>query len=190
MTTNSLPAIYAFTLVGEEGHQTAPLAGDPGDATNYGITIDTLSNWLGRPAEPAEVYALSLSEAEAILRAWYFRGMGAQSCPAGVDLMIVDHAFNTGVPNTKRLVADIQRTLDVEPDSIAGPVTTAAAGGAVGMLDLLRHAQEADYRSKADFPQFGAEWIGDPAADTEWKRAGRLGRRYAAALELAGETPE
>lgn len=190
MSNSSLPTIYAFTLVQEEGRQSAPLAGDPGGATNYGITIGTLSAWLGRPAEPYEVYALTLGEAETILNAWYYRGMGGQVMPAGIDLMQTDHAFNCGVPTAKTVTASVQRALGVDTDGIAGPVTAQAAGGVVALLGLLRDAQEADYRSKANFPTFGHEWIGDPAALTDWKRQGRLGRRYAAALKLAAETSE
>jgi len=174
MTDTSLPTIYSFTLVEEEGHQTAPLAGDPGGATNWGITIGTLSQWLGRPAEPAEVYALSLGEAQTILRAWYYRGVGAQVSPAGIDLMLTDHAFNAGVADMKRIVETIQGSLACEVDGIAGPLTTAAAGGVGPLLAILRDHQEDDYRSKSDFPAFGAEWLG------------RLGRRYEAALSLAG----
>ena len=190
MSNSSLPTIYAFTLVQEEGRQSAPLAGDPGGATNYGITQETLSAWLGRPAEAWEVYALTEVEAQAILGAWYYRGIGGQIVPAGIDLMQTDHAYNCGVPAAKAVAAGVQRALSVDADGIAGPVTAQAAGGVVALLGLLRDAQEADYRSKANFPTFGREWIGDPAALTDWKRAGRLGRRYAAALKFAGETPE
>ena len=161
-----------------------------GNATNYGITQQTLSNWFGRPAEAWEVYALTATEAEAILRAWYYRGIGGAIVPAGVDLMQTDHGFNCGVSAAKLVAETIQRSLGVDQDGIAGPITTAAAGGAEALLALLRDAQEADYRAKANFAAFGREWIGDPGAPTDWKRAGRLGRRYAAALKLAGLPPE
>lgn len=185
MADASLSTIYQFTLIQEEGRQSAPLDGDPGGATNYGITIATLSAWLGRPADPHEVYGLTLGEAEIILQAWYYRGMGGNTMPAGVDLMQTDHAFNCGVTAAKTITRTIQRGLGAEPDGIAGPITAQAAGGVVALLLLLRSAHEADYRAKANFTTFGHEWIGDPTATTDWKRQGRLGRRYAAALKLA-----
>ena len=189
MANASLPTIYQFTLVQEEGRQSAPLAGDP-NITNYGVTQKTLSDWLGRPAEPAEVYGLTLQEASDILRAWYYKGMGNAAMPAGVDLMQTDHAYNCGLGAAKGLTVTIQRGLGVEPDGIAGPMTTEAAGGVVALLALLRDAQEADYRGKGNFGLFGHEWIGDPTATTDWKRQGRLGRRYAAALKLADASSE
>ncbi len=187
---SSLPTIHQFTLAEEEGPQTAPLDGDPGGATNWGITVKTLNDWLGRPATAEEVYALTFDEASKILDAWYYRGMGGRAMPAGIDLMLTDHAFNCGVADAKTLVLGIQSLLAVEADGIAGHLTTEAAGGAASLLAILRDHMEDDYRSKSDFATFGAEWIGAPDADTQWKRAGRLGRRYAAALKLAGCPPE
>lgn len=175
----------AFTLHGEEKQQTAPLAGDPGGATNWGVTLARLSEWRGYRCTPAEVYAMPYDEAEAIFRTGYWHALRCDDLPRGVDLMVADHSFNAGTGTSAKL---LQRLVGVDADGIIGPLTIRATTEAAltgGLLAGLRDAQRADYQTKADFPQFGAEWIGRPDAADEWRRLGRLGRRYAAAMRLA-----
>ena len=69
---------------------------DPGGATNHGITVLTLSRWLGRPATAADVRSLTTEMAEEILDYDYFAPVGFNGLPAGVDLLIADLAVNSG----------------------------------------------------------------------------------------------
>jgi lysozyme family protein len=70
---------------------------DPGGATNRGITIGTLSDWLGRRATKAEVRNISDATVAAIYRKNYWDAVGGDSLPSGVDYAVFDYAVNSGV---------------------------------------------------------------------------------------------
>ena len=181
---SSLPTINWFVLVQEEGQQTTMLAGDPGGWTNWGITQAKLSEWIGRYATTQDVLRLQLPTAAAILKRDYYSKVGGPAAWAGLDLMLTDHGFNAGENDSVRV---IQRLLDVHVDGLVGDETEGAWNAVQdrrGFLLRVRTAQEHDYRTKGDFPLFGKEWIGDPDAEDDWRRDGRLGRRYKAALAL------
>ncbi|KFC63965.1 Secretion activator protein [Bosea sp. LC85] len=83
-----------ITLAHEGGYVDHPK--DPGGATNLGVTIGTLSSWLGRRASKAEVRALTVKAVEPIYRKNYWQ---AANCPAyqpGADLCVFDAAVNSG----------------------------------------------------------------------------------------------
>lgn len=65
---------FAFTVLNEGGFSNNK--NDKGGATNYGITIDTLSRWRGRAVSTAEVKAMGLTEAKAIYDHWYWLPLG------------------------------------------------------------------------------------------------------------------
>ncbi len=96
---------------------------DPGGATNLGITLATLSNWLGRPATIAQVQALTAADVAPIYETRYYNASHAGDCPAGVDLMVFDAAVNQGVG---RAVKSLQRSAGVTADGAFGPNTKAA----------------------------------------------------------------
>ena len=181
---DSLAASERFTVYQEEGPQSAPLDGDPGGDTNWGITLARLSEWRGYKCAPSEVYALTYDEAAAIFHTGYYNALRCDAMWPGLDLMVADHGFNCGLGSSSRV---LQTILTVDVDGRIGPKTL----GAVGMVNdhkaflaRLRLAQETDYRSKGNFDRFGLEWIGDPAGRDDWHIKGRLGRRYEAALTL------
>ena len=195
---DSRAAAQAFTLRQEEGRQTAPLAGDPGGATNWGVTIYRLSEWRGHKCTPDDVYALTFSEACAIFNSGYFDALRCPSLWPGLDLMVADHGYNCGLGASAKC---LQRALGFVELGETPPLPNHVADGWIGgvtigaarnigyaarpdFLRALRDRQEFDYRSKADFPLFGAEWIGNPEASDDWRRNGRLGRRLIAALAL------
>ncbi len=70
---------------------------DPGGATNLGVTIKTLSDWLGRPATKAEVKALTVAKVEPIYRLRYWDAAGCSGYQPGADLCLFDAAVNSGV---------------------------------------------------------------------------------------------
>jgi lysozyme family protein len=177
--------IAPFTLQQEEGGTCTATPGDPGGITKWGVTLPTLAAWRGRPCAADDVRALDYAEAVAIAHAQYWNALQAFGLPRGVALMAFDHGYNAGVGCSARV---LQRVLGVTVDGRIGPVTTGTARAVTDMrafLADLTAAQESDYRGKADFPRFGAEWIGDPHGSDDWHRLGRLGRRHAAALKLA-----
>lgn len=84
-----------ITLAYEGGYIDHPK--DPGGATNLGITIKTLSSWLGRPASKAEVKALTVDKAAPIYRKNYWDAAGCGGYRPGADLCVFDAAVNSGV---------------------------------------------------------------------------------------------
>lgn len=131
---------------------------DPGGATNLGITLATLSGWLGRPATIADVEALTPETVAPIYCADYYNASHACSCPPGVDLMVFDEAVNQGVG---RAVRSLQHAAGVAQDGLFGPATQAAVNTAhPGALILRIEAdREAHYRALPTFPRFGFGWL-------------------------------
>lgn len=84
-----------ITLAHEGGYVDHPR--DPGGATNLGVTIKTLSGWLGRPATKAEVRALTVDKVAPIYRRNYWEAAGCGGYRPGADLCVFDGAVNSGV---------------------------------------------------------------------------------------------
>jgi lysozyme family protein len=145
---------------------------DPGGATNLGITLNTLSHWLGRPATIAEVEALTPADVAPIYQADYWNLVGCPDWPAGVDLMVFDQAVNQG---PGRAIRTLQTAVGVSADGLLGPATRAAVAASPAPQTILNiaHAREAQYRALPKFPRFGAGWLA------------RLERTRTKALEMA-----
>jgi lysozyme family protein len=75
---------------------------DPGGATNLGVTIGTLSGWLGRPATKAEVRALTVEAVTPIYRKNYWNAVRADAYQHGADLAVFDAAVNSGTGRALR----------------------------------------------------------------------------------------
>lgn len=97
---------------------------DPGDATNWGITIETLSAYRGNPQTVEDVRNLTKAEARQIYRRKYWAVVRGDDLPAGIDLVTFDPAVNSGV---KRGPQWLQRALGVKSDGKVGPITINAA---------------------------------------------------------------
>nr|WP_255726460.1 glycosyl hydrolase 108 family protein [Microvirga sp. ACRRW] len=104
---------------------------DPGGATNFGVTIQTLSRARGYPASVEDVRHLTMEEASAIYRRFYWDVLHAGELPRGLALALFDFAVNSG---PRQAVAMLQRILDAEADGLIGPIT----------LEAIRRADEAD----------------------------------------------
>lgn len=131
---------------------------DPGGATNLGVTLGTLSDWLKRPATKAEVKALTPATVAPIYEANYWRAAACDRLPPGVDYMVFDFAVNSGPGRARKF---LQRVAGVAPDGAIGPVTIAAVNklGARLLIDRLNEDREAFYRSLDTFPTFGKGWL-------------------------------
>ena len=146
---------------------------DPGGATNLGITLNTLSGWLGRLASLAEVKALTPATVAPIYRADYWNAAHCGACAAGVDLMVFDEAVNQGVG---RAIRALQAAVGVAADGAFGPATLAAVKAAdpAATINAIAASREAFYRSLPTFAHFGKGWLA------------RVARTQAAALVMAG----
>lgn len=156
MTASNYPAALAETLKWEGGFVDHPQ--DPGGATNMGITIGTLSDWLGRPATVAEVRNLSRATAELIYRKRYWARVRGDEMPDGIDLVAFDGAVNSGVTRGARW---LQTALRVVVDGAIGPLTVRAAqteANGVAVIQRACAARMGFLRGLRTWGTFGRGW--------------------------------
>jgi lysozyme family protein len=101
MSSRNFDRAFALTLRHEGGWSDHPK--DPGGATNLGVTIGTLSAWLGRPATKAEVRALTPDTVKPIYRRNYWDAIGADRMEPGFDFACYDLAVNSGPARALRM---------------------------------------------------------------------------------------
>lgn len=121
MPDSAFDACLKFVLQFEGGFVNDPR--DPGGATNLGVTIGTLSRFLGRPATVAEVKKLSPRSVAPIYKKMFWDEVQAGAIPAGVDLAVFDFAVHSG---PVRAAIALQRVCGVADDGNPGPITLAA----------------------------------------------------------------
>lgn len=129
---------------------------DPGGATNMGITQRTLEEWLGHSVTVEDVRGLPKATARAIYRERYWKLVRGDELPAGLDLVAMDGAVNSG---PSRGVKWLQAGLGVTADGIIGPVTISAAQRAgPGAIDRAIAARMAFLRRLKTWGTFGKGW--------------------------------
>lgn len=131
---------------------------DPGGATNMGITIGTLSDWLGRPATKDEVRNLPRDIAEAIYHKRYWLPVLGDALGPGVDLAVFDYAVNSG---PGRAIRSLQRAVGAQPDGVMGPATLAALAGRdrSALVQDICDRRIAFFQSLDTFDAFGRGWM-------------------------------
>ncbi len=130
---------------------------DPGEATKFGITRQTLARTRGRPASVEDVRRLTRDEAASIYRRFYWDAVRADELPPGVDLAVFDLAVNSGPARAARM---LQNVLGVEPDGIVGPDTIRAASEAdpFKVIRRLTRARLGFLSRLVIWPVFGRGW--------------------------------
>lgn len=97
---------------------------DKGSATNYGITIKTLSDYRGRPVTPEEVARLTEPEARSVYFHLFVRGPGFQKI---IDEQLMALAVDCGVNHgQERAIKWLQELVGVHVDGNLGPITADA----------------------------------------------------------------
>jgi lysozyme family protein len=131
---------------------------DPGGPTNLGITLNTLSGWLGRPASIDDVKALTPDIAGQIYQANYYNPVHGPDLQDGVDLMAFDASVNSG---PGRAIMLLQTALGVKADGLFGRMTLAAAKAKdpSDTINAFHDAHAAFYRCLSTFPVFGKGWL-------------------------------
>jgi lysozyme family protein len=130
---------------------------DPGGATNFGITRETLSRARGTQASVEDVRCLTRAEAASIYRRFYWQAVRADDLPSGLDLAVFDLAVNSGPTRAVRM---LQRVLRVAEDGLIGPQTLAAARSSA-VPDTIRRLTRArlGFLSRlGTWPVFGRGW--------------------------------
>ena len=112
---------------------------DPGGATNLGVTIGTLSDWLGRPATKSEVRALTVSDVAPIYRQNYWNRVRGDDLPMGVNLVTFDASVNSGPARGARW---LQRAVGTKADGVVGDITIAATKKADPKVTVKRSTDD------------------------------------------------
>jgi lysozyme family protein len=130
---------------------------DPGGATKFGITRETLTRFRGHPVSVDDVRNLTEAEAGGIYRRFYWDAVGGDELPPGLDLAVFDLAVNSG---PSRAVRMLQGILGIEADRLAGPATLNAArrANAADAIRRLTRARLGFLARLASWPVFGRGW--------------------------------
>ncbi|MFT8645658.1 glycosyl hydrolase 108 family protein [Gluconacetobacter sp.] len=161
-----------------------------------GISAPTMVRWLHgdvRAVTVATMQAVTPELYRTIAAAFYWRPLSCQKLPAGIDAMVFDFGFNSGVQRSARLLqAAIGLTGD-DVDGDIGPQTLRVLAGlkpiamdefsswASALIGKLSVCQEAEYRSFRDFRVNGKGWL----ARLEWRRQLALSLAQAPGAALA-----
>lgn len=171
---SSFPVAMGFTLSPDnDGQPLHVTEGDLGGATAWGVTHTSWSYWLGRPATLDDMTAITPATATLFYQARYWQTAGCDELPAGIDLMVFDHAVVCGEHES---AMELQRVARAAPfDGLIGAITDSDVEKyePVILIGRMSWAQELYYRSCRTFPIFGNGWLA------------RLDRRVTAALQLA-----
>lgn len=142
---------------------------DPGGATNFGITLETLRAWRDDASVTAQdVRDLTAKEARSIYRARYWQAMNCDALRAGMDLVVFDFGVNAGPSRASKM---LQRLLGTQVDGVIGPETIAAVEEQPipTLIDRYSTARLRYYEQLPHFQSFG----------NGWKRRTELTRRAA-----------
>jgi len=124
MTKHNLFFDVAFSniLKTEGGYVDHP--NDKGDATKFGITIYTLSDYRGHPVTEEDVKSLTQEEAKRIYKDLYWDRLKLSEVDnINLCLALFDQGVNRG---TRKVTEQIQKILGLKVDGIFGPVTLQA----------------------------------------------------------------
>jgi lysozyme family protein len=156
MSTDNFDPSLDFILEFEGGYVDDP--DDPGGATNLGVTIGTLSDWLGHPATKDQVKALTPQTVAPIYKANYWNACRCDELPSGVDLIVFDSGVNCGVSRASKW---LQAAVGVTADGVIGPATVAAAAAssAAHEIDTVSTSRKAHYEKQPTFPKYGNGWM-------------------------------
>lgn len=143
---------------------------DPGGPTNFGITLRTYANHVGRTIDAssrssllADLVAIPPDIVRAIYLKRYWTPARCADLPAGLALMHFDAAVNHGVGASIRC---LQAAVLVATDGEFGPLTRRAIETAVPRDVIVRYAalREQRYRALPHFWRFGRGWLRRVAA--------------------------
>lgn len=145
---------------------------DRGGPTNFGITLRTLSVWLGRIASVDEVRNLTVGKARDIYFSNYIESPHFDAIEyVGLRYLLVDSGVLHGTANATRF---LQRALRVKDDGRLGPITMTAANARRGdKLAILVHGErlrfigrlitndltDADKDGIPDNTEFASGWL-------------------------------
>jgi len=149
MVAANLSVAANFTFTAEGDDTVTRDADDPGCwsgaqcgvghlvGCKYGVSAAELASWMGLPSVTADqMAALQLSTGQAIFGARYWQAESGDLLPSGVDLSVVDHAFNAGDSKSAKI---LQRLIGMPLNQVDGwcGAQTCAAVAAFDCMPLL-----------------------------------------------------
>lgn len=102
---------------------------DKGGPTNMGITLRTLSSWLGRTATVEDAQNLSIDTAKTIYETRYYKAPGIDRLPPYLQPCAFDAAVNQGCSTAIRmlqLAVNLQIPAQLAVDGVLGELSYAA----------------------------------------------------------------
>ena len=149
------PQIQSYIFASEGGY--SDHRSDPGGSTNLGVTQKTLAAWRGHPVSKDDVRNLTKEEAIEIYEAQYWKAVGADKLPEGLDYAVADYGINSG---PARAVKDLQRVLGVTADGVIGVQTLAALKGksTVRVIEDLCGRRLKFVQGLSTYATFGRGW--------------------------------
>jgi lysozyme family protein len=158
MSQASWPQIASWLDADEGGFVDDPR--DPGGATNHGVTLRELAAYEGHQVTVADVRALSLTTANAILKTQYFDAVHGADLPSGLDYAVTDAAVNSG---PVQAIKWLQAVLKISADGHWGVITSHAVSqikpaDVVALIDAYDRARLGFLQRLRTWPIFGKGW--------------------------------
>jgi lysozyme family protein len=169
----SFDSSLEFTLTEEGGFIEHPR--DPRFSTNHGITLARLRRFMREPGLGLDdIRHLTCATVRAMYLADFWNRSRCDGMPAGIDLMVFDHAVNAGADRAGRALQLAVGHNREDIDGAIGPDTLGRIdlSDTLTLLDSLAAMQRTGYRQMAAFGLFGDGWLA------------RLDRRRAKAQEM------
>lgn len=153
---SSFTEVMPYIFQEEVGYVDNPK--DPGGATNMGITIGTLSGWLGRSVTKQDVKALSKGVATNIYRQQYWDKIRGDDLPSGIDYAVFDFAVNSG---PARAITMLQQILRVQESGVIDAKTrTAIAEHSIqDLINAISDKRAQWLEGLASAATFGPGWL-------------------------------
>ena len=158
MAFSNRQAALKIELVYEGGKVDHPR--DPGGRTNQGITQRVYNSYrIKKGLAPQDVFDMASAERDEIYNVQYFDAVKFDKLPAGVDLVLVDGAINSGPAQS---IKWLQRALGLPADGSIGEVTMERLNS-VEDYDLLIAAiidrRIAFLKALTTWDDFGRGWL-------------------------------
>ncbi len=147
--------ILPYVFEEEGGYVNHPA--DPGGHTNMGITLATLSAWMGTKASAADIRNLSQKTAADIYKKNYWDKIAGDVLPAGIDYAVFDFAINSG---PARAAKALQKIAGTSQDGIIGDQTLSALNlrDPASVINNLCDLRQNWLQTLSAFKTFGKGW--------------------------------
>ncbi len=155
MSAANFTAALALELSYEGGLVNNPA--DPGGITNLGVTLPTLTAFLGKSCTADDIRCLTRATVTPLYKRDFWDVISGDLLPSGIDLIVFDGAIVQGPGTVARI---LQRCVGATPDGAIGPATLRAVNDVPAdlLIERIRKARLSSYQQDSDWPSFGTGW--------------------------------